>query len=43
MLPVLVELREACTHIVHKKLRQFFVGLDDETEEFAMVVVDDIA
>lgn len=40
--PVLVELREWSPNVIHEKLRQFFVRLDDETEEFTVVVVHNI-
>ena len=43
MLPILVKLREAGSYIIDEQLRQFFIRLDNEAKELAMVVVDDIA
>jgi hypothetical protein len=39
---ILTELRESATNIVHEKLRQFFVGLEHEAKELAVVVVHHI-
>lgn len=39
---VLTELGEHFSDIIHKQLGEFLVGLKDETEELAVVVVDDI-
>ncbi len=36
---VLIELGKDLTDVVHEKLGQFFVGLQHETKELAMVVV----
>ena len=43
VLPILIELRETTSHIVDEELWQLFVRFNDEAEEFAMVVIDDIA
>ena len=43
VLPVLVELREACAYIINKQLRQFFVRLNYKAKELAMVVIDYVA
>ena len=42
VLPVLVELWEASSHIVDKELGQFLVRLNDEAEELAVVIVNDV-
>ena len=41
--PVLIELREASSHIVDKELGEFLVRLNDEAEELAVVIVNDVA
>jgi hypothetical protein len=40
VLGVLVELGEDFTDVVHEQLGQFFIGLEHETKELAMVVVN---
>jgi hypothetical protein len=39
MFCVLIELRENLSYVVHEQLWKFFVRLEHETEELAMVVV----
>ena len=43
MLPVLVELWEACPYIVNKKLWQFFVRFDHKAKKLAMIVIHYVA
>jgi hypothetical protein len=43
VLPILIELGKACSHIVHKELGQFFVAFHHKTEELAMVIIHHIS
>jgi len=39
---VLTELGEHFSNIIHKKLRQLLIALEDEAEELAVIVVDNV-
>jgi len=39
---VLTELGEHFSNIIHKKLGQLFIALEDKAEELAVIVVDNV-